>query len=171
MLFIKQKTYSLTMQPGLKHKATENITKDGSLLFPHRSSSPIQFLKTGGTFISTKAIKSDSSGNSWECTLLDFRRWNAKSLFLEIWAMRPCWNSPCNRPLLQLISPKRYFFKKITINNGGDMNIERFHMTSGRPYWCSKTMKRLPCWCSKTMKRLPCWCSKPVLLELNSFLM
>ena len=42
------------MQPGLKHKATENITKHGSLPFPHRSSSPIQFSKTGGTFISTK---------------------------------------------------------------------------------------------------------------------
>ena len=38
--------------------------------------------------------------------------------------------------------------------------IERFHMTSRRPYWCSKTMKRQPC-----------WCTKPVLWELNSFLM
>ena len=27
--------------------------------------------------------------------------------------------------------------------------IERFHMTSRRPYWCSKTMKRRPCWCTK----------------------
>ena len=33
-------------------------------------------------------------------------------------------------------------------------------MTSGRPYWCPKNMKR---W--------PCWCPKPVLWELNSFLM
>ena len=39
-------------------------------------------------------------------------------------------------------------------------SIERFYMTSRRPYWCSKTMKRLPC-----------WCSKPILWELNSFLM
>ena len=38
--------------------------------------------------------------------------------------------------------------------------IECFHMTSRRPYWCPKTMKRQPC-----------WCSKPVLWELNSFLM
>ena len=38
--------------------------------------------------------------------------------------------------------------------------IERFHMTSRRPYWCPKTMKRPPC-----------WCPKPVLWELNSFLM
>ena len=38
--------------------------------------------------------------------------------------------------------------------------IECFHMTSWRPYWCSKTMKRRPC-----------WCPKPVLWELNSFLM
>ena len=37
--------------------------------------------------------------------------------------------------------------------------IERFHMTSRQPYWCSKTMKRRPC-----------WCSKPILWELNSFL-
>ena len=35
-----------------------------------------------------------------------------------------------------------------------------FHMTSWRPYWCSKTMKRRPCWCTKT-----------ILWELNSFLM
>ena len=27
--------------------------------------------------------------------------------------------------------------------------IERFHMTSQRPYWCSKTKKRRPCWCTK----------------------
>ena len=39
------------------------------------------------------------------------------------------------------------------------LNIECFHMTSRRPYWCPKTMKR---W--------PCWCPKPVLWELNSFL-
>ena len=38
--------------------------------------------------------------------------------------------------------------------------IECFHMTSQRPYWCPKTMKRQPC-----------WCPKPVLWELNSFLM
>ena len=37
-------------------------------------------------------------------------------------------------------------------------STERFHMTSRRPYWCSKTMRRQPC-----------WFSKPVLLELNSF--
>ena len=33
-------------------------------------------------------------------------------------------------------------------------------MTSQRPYWCPKTMKRRPC-----------WCPKPILWELNSFLM
>ena len=37
--------------------------------------------------------------------------------------------------------------------------IERFHMTSRRPYWCSKTMKRRPSWCSKQN-----------LWELDSFL-
>ena len=31
-------------------------------------------------------------------------------------------------------------------------------MTSLRPYWCPKTMKRGPC-----------WCPKPILWELNSF--
>ena len=39
-------------------------------------------------------------------------------------------------------------------------NFERFHMTSWRP-----------CWCSKTMKRRPCWCIKEILWELSSFLM
>ena len=38
--------------------------------------------------------------------------------------------------------------------------IECFHMTSRRPYWYPKTMKRRPC-----------WCPKPILWELNSFLM
>ena len=38
--------------------------------------------------------------------------------------------------------------------------IERFHTTSWRPYWCSKTMKRRPC-----------WCTKPILWDLKSFLM
>ena len=33
-------------------------------------------------------------------------------------------------------------------------------MTSRRPYWCPKTMKRRPC-----------CCSEPILWELNSFLM
>ena len=27
--------------------------------------------------------------------------------------------------------------------------LERFHMTSQRPFWCSKTKKRRPCWCTK----------------------
>ena len=48
--------------------------------------------------------------------------------------------------------------KKETISNHID-RIERFHMTSRRPYWCSKTMKRRPC-----------WCTKKILWELNSFL-
>ena len=30
-----------------------------------------------------------------------------------------------------------------------NLHIERIHMTSRRPYWFSKTMKRRPCWCSK----------------------
>ena len=38
--------------------------------------------------------------------------------------------------------------------------LECFHMTSWRPYWCPKTMKRQPC-----------WCPQPILWELNSFLM
>ena len=38
--------------------------------------------------------------------------------------------------------------------------IERFHVMSRRPYWCSKTKKRRPY-----------WCPKPVLLELNSIFM
>ena len=38
--------------------------------------------------------------------------------------------------------------------------IERFHMTSRRPYRCSETIKRRPC-----------WCSKPILWELICFLM
>ena len=38
--------------------------------------------------------------------------------------------------------------------------IKCFHMTSRRPYWCSKTINRRPC-----------WCPKPILWELNSFLM
>ena len=40
------------------------------------------------------------------------------------------------------------------------VSTECFHMTSWRPYWCPKTMKRRPCWCPKT-----------ILWELNSFLM
>ena len=40
------------------------------------------------------------------------------------------------------------------------LSTERFQMTSGRPYRCSKTIKRRPC-----------WCCKPILWELNSFLM
>ena len=44
--------------------------------------------------------------------------------------------------------------------NQSNRSMERFHMTSRRPYWCSKTMKRQPC-----------LCSKQVLWELNSFLM
>ena len=37
--------------------------------------------------------------------------------------------------------------------------IECFHMTSRRPYWFPKTMKRRPC-----------WCPKQVLWDLNLFL-
>ena len=37
--------------------------------------------------------------------------------------------------------------------------VESIHMTSRRPYWCSKPVKRRPC-----------WCAKKILWELNSFL-
>ena len=60
--------------------------------------------------------------------------------------------------LLLIIEAKKIFiFAKCRINNA---NIECFHMTSRRPYWCPKTMKRQPC-----------WCPKPIRWELNSFLM
>ena len=39
-------------------------------------------------------------------------------------------------------------------------SVERFRMTSRRPYWCFKTIKRRPCWCPKL-----------ILWELNCFLM
>ena len=39
-------------------------------------------------------------------------------------------------------------------------HIECFHMTSRRPHWSPKTMKRRPCWYPKL-----------ILWELNSFLM
>ena len=51
-------------------------------------------------------------------------------------------------------------------NDDGDDNesvikaIECFHMTSWRPHWCPKTMKRRPCWSPRL-----------ILWELNSFLM
>ena len=32
------------------------------------------------------------------------------------------------------------------------ITIERFHMTSRQPYWCSKTMKRRLCWCFKPIQ-------------------
>ena len=37
---------------------------------------------------------------------------------------------------------------------------ECLYLTSRRPYWYAKTIKRQPC-----------WCPKPILWELNSFLM
>ena len=39
-------------------------------------------------------------------------------------------------------------------------HIVHFHMTSRRPYWCFKTMKRRPC-----------WSPRQILWELNTFLM
>ena len=50
--------------------------------------------------------------------------------------------------------------KRSIVSKKKKLNIECFHMTSRRPYWCSKTMNRRPC-----------WCPKPILWELNSFLM
>ena len=40
--------------------------------------------------------------------------------------------------------PVRTNFRPISWNI-----LECFHVTSRRPYWCSKTMKRRPCWCPK----------------------
>ena len=42
----------------------------------------------------------------------------------------------------------------------GPGKLGNVHMTSRRPYWCSKTMKRRTC-----------WCTKQVLRDLNSLLM
>ena len=49
---------------------------------------------------------------------------------------------------------------KLEIGPACQRQIECFHMTSRRPYWFPKTMKRRPC-----------WCPKPILWELKSFLM
>jgi len=51
-------------------------------------------------------------------------------------------------------------------------SIERFHMTSRRPYWLTKKLLNgshigVP----KTTKQWPYWCTKAVLWELKSFLM
>ena len=35
--------------------------------------------------------------------------------------------------------------------------IERFHMTSRPPYWCSKPMKRWPCWCFRPVLWVFCF--------------
>ena len=58
--------------------------------------------------------------------------------------------------------------------------MERFHMTSQRPYWCFKTMKRRPCLCSELILSIrqlyPIWLNtswlliaKPLLLKLISY--
>ena len=61
-------------------------------------------------------------------------------------------------------APYFYYADMFRLNSykaiGEMLEIARFHMTSLRPYCCSKTIKRRPC-----------WCSKPILWELNSFLM
>ena len=149
------------MQPGLKHKATENITKHGSLPFPHRSSSPIQFSKTGDIRIN-KGVK---NWFQWELSgMQTVRLSQVKCRITLSWRFKQ--RAPAEiRHVIdpfynQFLRKDIYFINKITINNGGGMNIERFHMTSARPYWCSKTMKRLSC-----------WCSNPIPLELNSCLM
>ena len=60
----------------------------------------------------------------------------------------------CMLSILPLVASKRgHETKKLVL-------IECFHMTSRRP-----------CWCPKKIKRPPCWCPKPILWELNSFLM
>ena len=57
--------------------------------------------------------------------------------------------------------PERQFYSmEHSVVAGCLVGIDRSHMTSRRPYWCTKTMKRRPC-----------WCTKPILWELSSFLM
>ena len=62
------------------------------------------------------------------------------------------------KPLFPKSEKSPVFLLTIPIRNLN--RIECFHMTSQRPYWCTKTMKRRPCWCPKLVP----W-------ELNSFLM
>ena len=96
-------------------------------------------------------IKSGWLINFWRCFLLVSLSYCFLHLFLcgekwiRIWSHRP-WLSllttdVCKSPILSWCK-------------------EHIHMTSRRPYWYSKTMKRRPCWCTKT-----------TLWELNSFLM
>ena len=77
---------------------------------------------------------------------------------------RPRW---CPKPVpWELNSCLMHTLSFVTINlhrrwpREWKRSIECFHMTSRRPYWCLKTMKRRSC-----------WCPKPILWELNSFLM
>ena len=69
-----------------------------------------------------------------------------------------------SRTTLYFPQPAKSWFvaRQIWFVGGKTSNISivSFHMTSQRPYWCSKTMKRRPC-----------WCLKPILWTLNFFLM
>ena len=46
---------------------------------------------------------------------------------------------------------------KVVDSSSGLCDMECFQVTSRRPYWCPKAMKRR------------CWCFKPLLWDLNSF--
>ena len=48
------------------------------------------------------------------------------------------------------VSPDKHFFEVRYQSDWTPEQAERFHMTSRRPYWFFKTMKRLPCWVSQT---------------------
>ena len=82
----------------------------------------------------------------------------------EQWLLLLQDNAPINlklhHPTPQPPPPPGQPLGHLNFLKGQVCGIECFHMTSWRPYWCPKTMKRRP-W----------WCPKPILWELNSFLM
>ena len=106
-----------------------------------------------------KSIRGDNPNVSIECFHMTSRRpyWCPKTM-----KRRPCW---CPKPVLWELNSflmQTLSFVPIDLHicwpREWKHSIECFHMTSRRPYWCPKTMKRRPCWCPKR-----------VLWELNSF--
>ena len=58
----------------------------------------------------------------------------------ELWNTLPSNLKSCNSITLFKTKITNLYFDKLA--------IDRFHLTSRRPYWCTKTMKWRPYWCT-----------------------
>ena len=99
------------------------------------------------TSAKNEAVKFRDEREIYRCT----RKRHASGMHAEVRLLvNPLSFCPCTHFVQRIyITLHRASAEEREVVTPEDKSIDRFHITSRRPYWCTKTVKWRPCWCTK----------------------